>query len=83
MRLGPVIVQKSSRPIGTAEGCGTEFLDGFSSISRGSTPASRKDQLMDAMPLGRASEQQGDTTRLGAKLDAAVDTAASTAESAS
>jgi hypothetical protein len=56
MRLGPVIVQKSSRPIGTAEGCGTEFLDGFSSISRGSTPASRKDQLMDAMPLGRASE---------------------------
>jgi hypothetical protein len=53
--------------MGTAEGCGTEFLDGFSGVSSGSKRVSQKDQFVDSAPDERASELRGGG-RLGVRL---------------
>jgi hypothetical protein len=48
--LGPPSSRNPPCRTGMAEGCGTEFLDGFSGIGGRSTRPSRKDQFVDSRP---------------------------------
>jgi hypothetical protein len=77
VRLGPSSSRNPPDHIGTAERCGTEFLDGFSGIGSRPKRPSREDQFVDSAPrrMGRAG-----CGAASAGSEFSFDTAASSAD---